>query len=105
MSQVETEAKRKAAGDIPAAVWSPGPAARAAPRRRLRVVPALVTLVTMALAAGFGFVASFAGLLVSYHGNLPTGPAILLAAGLLFGISLVATSSWRRVAPMIGRDA
>src|ERR1700680_5088169 len=55
MSQVETEAKREAAGDIPAAVWAPDPAARAVPRRRLRVVPALVTLVTMALAAGFGW--------------------------------------------------
>src|SRR6202049_2631982 len=55
MSQVETEAKREAAGDIPAAVWAPDPAARAVPRRRLRVVPALVTLVTMALAAGVGW--------------------------------------------------
>jgi hypothetical protein len=50
MSQVETEAKRDEAGGVAAAVWSPDPAARAAPRRRLRVVPALVTLVTMALA-------------------------------------------------------
>jgi len=55
MSQVETEAKRDEAGGVAAAVWSPDPAARAAPRRRLRVVPALVTLVTMALAAGFGW--------------------------------------------------
>ena len=59
----------------------------------------------MALATGFGMAASVAGLLVSYHRNLPSGPAIVLAAGLLFGISLVATNSWRRMAAMIGRDA
>jgi zinc/manganese transport system permease protein len=56
----------------------------------------------MALASGFGFAASVAGLLVSYHGNLPSGPVIVLAAGLLFGISLVATRSLRLLAPMIG---
>jgi zinc/manganese transport system permease protein len=60
---------------------------------------------SMMLATGFGLAASVAGLLVSYHGNVPSGPAIVLAAGLLFGLSLVATSSWRRVAPMVGRDA
>ena len=49
--------------------------------------------------------ASVAGLLVSYHANLPSGPAIVLAAGLLFVISLAATSSLRRLAPMIGWDA
>ena len=59
---------------------------------------------SMALATGFGFVASFAGLLVSYHGNLPTGPAILLVAGLLFGVSLVVAGVLRRLAPIIGRD-
>ena len=59
---------------------------------------------SMALATGFGLIASVAGLLLSYHGNLPSGPAIVLAAGLLFGISLVATRSWRLLAPMIGRD-
>jgi zinc/manganese transport system permease protein len=60
---------------------------------------------SMVLATGFGLIASVAGLLISYHGNLPSGPAIVLAAGLLFGISLVATRSWRMLAPMIGRDA
>jgi zinc/manganese transport system permease protein len=60
---------------------------------------------SMALTAAFGFAASSVGLLASYHSNLPSGPAIVLAAGLLFGISLVATSSFRRIAPMIGRDA
>ena len=60
---------------------------------------------SMALATGFGLIASVAGLLVSYHGNLPSGPAIVLAGGLLFGISLITTRFWRLMAPMIGRDA
>ena len=60
---------------------------------------------SMALATGFGLAASVAGLLVSYHGNLPSGPVIVLAAGLLFGISLVVTSSLRRLAPLIGWEA
>jgi zinc/manganese transport system permease protein len=58
----------------------------------------------MALATGFGLAASVAGLLLSYHGNLPSGPAIVLAAGLLFGISLLAADTWRRLMPMIGRE-
>ncbi len=61
--------------------------------------------VSMALATGFGFLASVAGLLVSYHGNLPSGPAIVLAAGLLYGLSLAVTGAWRRLAPMIWRRA
>ena len=60
---------------------------------------------SMALATAFGLVASIAGLLVSYHGNLPSGPAIVLAGGLLFGVSLVATSMLRRIAPTFGSDA
>jgi zinc/manganese transport system permease protein len=59
---------------------------------------------SMALATGFGMAASAAGLLVSYHGNLPSGPAIVLAAGSLFGLSLVATNALHRLTP-IGRDA
>ena len=54
MSEVETEAKRETVGDSPAAGWVPDPVARAAPRRRLRVFPLLITLVTIALAAGLG---------------------------------------------------
>jgi zinc/manganese transport system permease protein len=60
---------------------------------------------SMALATGFGLTASAVGLLASYHGNLPTGPAIVLAAGLLFGVSLIVTTLFRRVTPAIGRDA
>jgi zinc/manganese transport system permease protein len=59
---------------------------------------------SMALAIVFGMVSSMAGLLISYHGNLPSGPAIVLAAGLLFGASLIVTSVLRRIAPMIGED-
>jgi zinc/manganese transport system permease protein len=57
---------------------------------------------SMALATGLGLAASVAGLLVSYHANLPSGPAIVLAAGLLFGISLAASNLWRRLVPIIG---
>jgi zinc/manganese transport system permease protein len=60
---------------------------------------------SMALATGFGLIASIAGLLVSYHGNLPSGPAIVLAGGLLFGISLAVTNALRRLTPMMGRGA
>ena len=57
---------------------------------------------TIGLAVGFGLVASIAGLLASYHGNLPSGPAIVLSAGLLFGISFVITGMLRRPPPLIG---
>jgi zinc/manganese transport system permease protein len=45
----------------------------------------------VALAAGFALAAGAAGLMLSYHAALPSGPAIILAAGagwvasLLFG--------------------
>src|SRR6266403_1770068 len=54
MSGVETKAKREAVGDSPAAGWAPDPAARATPRARLRVLPLLITLATIALASGLG---------------------------------------------------
>src|SRR5580704_8210617 len=54
MSEVETEAKREVVGDSPAAGWVPEAVARAAPRRHLRVVPLLITLVTIAVASGLG---------------------------------------------------
>ncbi len=52
---------------------------------------------SMLLATAFGLTASVAGLLVSYHGNLPSGPAIVLAGGLLFGASRVATRALQTV--------
>jgi len=60
---------------------------------------------TVALATGFGLAASVVGLLVSYHANLPSGPAIVLAAGLLFAISLAAATAVRRLAPIVVREA
>jgi zinc/manganese transport system permease protein len=45
----------------------------------------------MALASCFGMLSSCAGLLLSYHRNLPSGPAIVMAAGLLYGGSLLAS--------------
>ena len=60
---------------------------------------------SMALATGFGLAASVAGLLISYHANLPSGPAIVLVAGLLYGISLAAAGTLQRLVPLIGRGA
>src|SRR5216683_2745300 len=54
MSEIETEAKREAIGESPAAIWAPDAAARAVPRRRLRIIPLLITLATIALASGLG---------------------------------------------------
>jgi zinc/manganese transport system permease protein len=45
----------------------------------------------VALAGLFGVCASVAGLLASFHLNLPSGPAIVLAGGALYGLSLVAS--------------
>lgn len=43
----------------------------------------------IALAVLFGMVASYAGLVVSYHMGLPSGPVIILACGVIFMISLI----------------
>lgn len=48
------------------------------------------------LAWFFGLIAGVAGLLFSYHLNVPSGPAIVLAAGAIYGISLAAS---RRAVP------
>jgi zinc/manganese transport system permease protein len=40
------------------------------------------------LAAGFGALSGAAGLLISYHANVPSGPAIVLCAGALYLLSL-----------------
>ena len=47
-----------------------------------------VTIVALAIA--FGAISSVAGLLLSYHVELPSGPSIILAAGALYVLSLVA---------------
>lgn len=43
-----------------------------------------------AVAALLAVVSGYAGLLVSYHANLPSGPAIVLAAGAVYVLSIVA---------------
>jgi multidrug resistance efflux pump len=56
MSEVETKAKPAVVADNigSAAVWSPEPSAREPPRRRLRVVPLLLTLAAVAVASVLG---------------------------------------------------
>lgn len=45
----------------------------------------------LALAIGFAFAGSAAGLLLSYHLSLPSGPAIVLTLGLIYALSLCAS--------------
>jgi len=45
-----------------------------------------------------------AGLLLSYHRNLPSGPAIVMAAGLLYGVSLLASKAANTVRTRINRE-
>ncbi len=52
--------------------------------------------IQVALAGLFGVLASVAGLLASFHLNLPSGPAIVLAGGALYGFSLLAAPLSRR---------
>jgi zinc/manganese transport system permease protein len=59
---------------------------------------------SMAMATVLGAAACLAGLLASYHANLPSGPAIVLAGGLLYGLALVAAGTWRRFMRAMGRD-
>jgi len=44
---------------------------------------------TIALNVALGIAADYAGLLISYYGNLPSGPAIVLAGGIIYGLSLI----------------
>ncbi len=41
------------------------------------------------IAAGSGAVAGYAGLLLSFHTSVPSGPAIILVAGVLYAISVL----------------
>jgi len=41
------------------------------------------------LAAAGGIVAGYAGLLISFHGGIAAGPAIVLVAGVLYGVSVL----------------
>lgn len=42
------------------------------------------------IAIGIGFVSGVIGLLVSYHANVPSGPAIILTAGAIYLVSVMA---------------
>jgi zinc/manganese transport system permease protein len=44
---------------------------------------------TIALTVAIGMLADYAGLLASYYANLPSGPAIVVALGIIYGISLI----------------
>jgi zinc/manganese transport system permease protein len=57
----------------------------------------------MALATFFALLSCSGGLLVSYHANLPSGPAIVVIAGCLYGACLLAsTLRSRRTRPVRG---
>jgi zinc/manganese transport system permease protein len=45
--------------------------------------------VMIVLASSLRMLSCYAGLLLSYHRNLPSGPAIVMAAGAVYGISLL----------------
>jgi len=51
---------------------------------------------TIALNVAIGMAADYAGLLTSYYANLPSGPAIVLAGGIIFGLSLIIGGRFRR---------
>jgi zinc/manganese transport system permease protein len=44
---------------------------------------------TVAVSVAFGMAADYVGLLTSYYGNLPSGPAIVFAGGIIYGVSLI----------------
>jgi zinc/manganese transport system permease protein len=44
----------------------------------------------IAVAVAAAAVSGYVGLLVSYHADLPSGPAIILVAGALYALSVVA---------------
>jgi zinc/manganese transport system permease protein len=62
----------------------------AAARCWTRKVWPMIVVATLA-----GMVAALAGLLVSYYAKLPSGPAIVLAAGAMYGLSLLAAGRMR----------
>jgi zinc/manganese transport system permease protein len=41
------------------------------------------------VAVGVAAVSGFAGLLLSYHANLPSGPAVILVAGAIYAVSVI----------------
>ena len=47
---------------------------------------------TIALGVAIGMTADYVGLLMSYYANLPSGPAIVLAGGAMYGLSMIAAA-------------
>jgi zinc/manganese transport system permease protein len=45
------------------------------------------------LSVGFGMTAGYAGLLVSFHLNVPSGPAIACSAALIYAVSALGPAS------------
>jgi zinc/manganese transport system permease protein len=43
----------------------------------------------IAVAVGCAAVSGYAGLLLSYHANLPSGPAVILVAGVIYAVSVI----------------
>jgi zinc/manganese transport system permease protein len=60
---------------------------------------------SMVLAILLTLFACVAGLLVSYHANLPSGPAVVLVAGCLYGVSLLASGIGRQMSTLMRRSA
>ena len=85
------------------------PCARYADGGRLDDAPAAVArfwageVATLAAtSSGIAFASGYAGLLLSYHADLPSGPAIILVAGGVYIVSVVAGprgSLWTRFIP------
>jgi multidrug resistance efflux pump len=55
MAEIETKSKPDAKADSPATVWTTEPAPPQTPRRRLRILPFLITLVVLAAAGALGW--------------------------------------------------
>jgi zinc/manganese transport system permease protein len=47
-----------------------------------------ITLMVL-IAAGCGMFSGYAGLLISYHAGVPSGPAVILVAGVLYLTALL----------------
>jgi zinc/manganese transport system permease protein len=50
---------------------------------------------TIAVNVAIGMAADYAGLLASYYANLPSGPAIVAAGGIIYGLSLIGAGRMR----------
>jgi zinc/manganese transport system permease protein len=59
----------------------------------------------IALNIAIGIAADYAGLMISYYANLPSGPAIVLAGGILYALSLIGAALTRRGETKLGEGA